>query len=115
MIDVPMRSKDGTETTRKMPVVLPHRLVERMLQDGMFPEILAQDVQNYWDHLATQGVSWAQDPSLKPVHPLFLWGDDAQFNERQESLVAVAMGHVLSEEKNSLLAMWTLFTYKVEA
>lgn len=117
MIDVPMRSHAGTEVVRKLPVVLPHHLVQQMLQDGLFDtsNAIMEQVQKYWGHLSEQGIGWARDSSLAAVHPLFLWGDDAQFNERQENLVVVAMGHVLSEEKNSMLAMWPLFSYKVEA
>ena len=118
MIDVPILQKTGDQCVKKMPVILPHRLVEQLLEDGLFVDDAEARTRaaDYWAHLAKQEQvgAWAKDPGLRTAHPVYLWGDDAQHNERQEKLVVVAMGLALDPTRNSMMAMWTLFTYKAE-
>ena len=46
------------------------------------------------------------------LHPLYLWGDDCQYNESYEKLICVHLGHVLDSRKFSLESSWPLFTIR---
>lgn len=45
-------------------------------------------------------------------HPLFMWGDDAEFNESHEKLIVCVLGHALSEETFSVRCVFPLWTIR---
>ena len=90
-----------------------------MLELGLYPEgALEQNVVSaYWDHLSSH-VEWASEHVQHHGHahqPLYLWGDDAQYNEENEKIVCVALGATLDERTSSVATVWPLFVYRVEA
>ena len=74
-------------------------------------------IAEYWQHLSRH-VPWAQnhvsDNGLDYV-PLFLWGDDAQYNKRADKLITVCMGMVLDTRDCSRVTIWPLFCYRHDA
>ena len=100
---------------RKLPVVLPHELINWLVEKDAMPEIRTQDTAYYWQHMA-QHADWAKPcKDWRETHPLFLWGDDAVYNKQRDKVVAVALGFVLDERKSSLHTLFPLFTYKFES
>ena len=103
---------------RKLPVVLPHKLIPWMLENGIYPEdtLDLDDVSNHWDHLASH-LDWASEHVQQHGRhhiPLYLWGDDAQYNEEGGKLVTVAMGAVLDNRTSAVATVWPLFCYRLE-
>ena len=100
---------------RDMPVVLPEHLLPWLWERGHLPT--ADDVSEYWNHMAQlPDVPWVTkviETGCSYV-PLWLWGDDSQYNERNEKLVAVVCGSWLANEKNSKNCVYPLFTYRME-
>ena len=76
-----------------------------------------QKTTAYWNHLKSH-LPWAADHVRQhglEFHPLFLWGDDAQYDELGHKIVTVAMGHVLDDRRDSISTVWPLFAYRVES
>lgn len=104
--------------SRKLPVVLPHKLIPWMMENGLYPQdALDKDaVSAYWDHLGSQ-VDWASSHVKqcgKAFQPLWLWGDDATYNSVNDKLITVSIGAVLDMQKSSIRTVWPLFCYRFE-
>ena len=100
--------------SRQLPLVLPHKLLPWMLELDMLPLPTDEELERYWNHLASR-VGWAS--SHVAIHgphfvPLWVWGDDAQYNKRNEKVVCLAIGGVLDERKHSVNITWPLCYYK---
>ena len=100
----------GCNCARKMPVVLPHHLLPWLVRIGAFAPVKDEAVKGFWDHL--DSVSCSYSPTSNRAHPCWLWGDDAVFNEQNQKLVVVCMGHVLDSRTNSWETCWPLFVYR---
>ena len=99
-------------------MVLPHKLVPWMLENGIYPEEALDRgrVSEYWDHLASC-LPWASEHVRRHgshFQPLALWGDDAQYNEMNDKLCCVSLMAVLDDRKTSVVSVWPLFSYRVE-
>lgn len=105
---------DQWDALRKMPVVLPEHLFPWLLERGHLPS--HDEVSQYWTHMAEQQIQWVSDVINTGAMqiPLYLWGDDSVFNERNEKLVAVVCGSWLSDTKDSKDCVFPLFTYRYE-
>ena len=99
----------GCSALRRLPVILPHELLPWLLRQNAFAEVHGSDLATYWGHFRNK-VPWgrAADGLEERIHPLYLWGDDAVFNEGSEKLLVIAMGHQLDNRKNSLESVWPL-------
>lgn len=87
-----------------------------MLEMGIYPLEENQDVSQYWNHLASR-VGWASEHvRMHGPHfrPLWIWGDDAQYNEANDKIVTVSMGAVLDSRCDAISTVWPLFSYRVE-
>lgn len=99
---------------RKLPVVLPYELVVFLCEEGLLPPVEAGAVPRYWQHMS-QHAEWATHcHDWTKTHPMFLWGDDAQYNKQRSKVVAVACGFILDDRKLSSQTVFPLFCYKVE-
>lgn len=89
-----------------------------MLEKECFP-LEAMDnvkVEQFWRHMSSR-VSWAKDFVSKygyGVQPMYLWGDDAQVNERGEKVMTIGFGHCLDDRKSSVATVWPLFLYRCD-
>ena len=99
-----------------MPVVLPEHLFPWLLkhQEEAIPSDDA--VSQYWNHMAMKNIPWVKRViETGGIYiPIYLWGDDAIFNERNEKIVSVVCGSWLDERKNSKDTVYPLFTYRLE-
>ena len=97
---------------RKLPLVRPHELIPFLVDCDAFPKIDPSEIGFYWNHMA-QHAKWAQPcQGWNQTHPLYLWGDDAQYNKQREKVVAVALGFVLDDRRSSMDTIFPLFVYK---
>ena len=104
---------------RKMPVVLPHKLLPWMLENGIYPQeaLESATVSSYWTHLSSC-LPWACEHVRRKgpqFQPLWLWGDDAQYNIANDKLVTVAMGAVLDDRRCATATVWPLFCYRFDS
>ena len=99
---------------RKMPVVLPEHLFPFLLEHQHLPK--GEEVSAYWAHMAQQNIPWVTEVIKTGCSyiPVYLWGDDAVFNERNEKLVSVVCGSWLENRKNSKDTVYPLFCYRNE-
>ena len=99
---------------RQFPVVLPHQLLPWLERNHAWPKISSVAVKEYWDHFRDK-VPWGHlaDDLPDQVHPLWLWGDDCQYNEQYEKIICVSLGHCCDKNTMSLESNWPLFTIRV--
>ncbi|CAE7556716.1 Kcnh2 [Symbiodinium sp. CCMP2592] len=84
--------------------VIPHVLAHRHLD----LQQLTTETAAYWSHMREHS-EWGRDhPGSNRHHPLFLYGDDAQFSQ-QEKLTVVYCGFCLDARKNSMCVHLPLF------
>ena len=100
-----------------MPVILPEHLFPWLLT--YCPQAIPSDdlVSHYWHHMAMQEqIPWVRNVIATGAMyvPIYLWGDDAVYNQRNEKIVAVVCGSWLDERKNSKDTVFPLFTYRSE-
>ena len=93
-------------------MVLPHEVVPWLQRRGAWPTISQSELDEYWANLA--GKDWADRLGGGDVHPLFLWGDDCQFNESREKLIMVSLGHALDKRTFSLECGWPVIALREE-
>jgi hypothetical protein len=56
-------------------------------------------VNNYWDHFRALGVPWAVNHPASASHwPISLYGDEANYNDNQEQVLAFCMSCPLQED-----------------
>ena len=72
------------------------------------------EIELYWRFLASRDCPSTSDKPGSGCIPLYLWGDDCQFNERGQKMCTIVCGHVLDTRKNSKLTVYPLFVYQVE-
>ena len=95
---------------RKFPVCLPHELFPWLVRNNAWvqhEDVNPGRLSEYWEHFNGK-VPWAA-PKGVDVHPIYLWGDDVQYNQSHEKLIVVVAGHVLDRRTYSLATTWPLF------
>lgn len=99
-----------------MPVVLPHELVPFLLKHQLLINNDAMDleIEQYWRFLSSMGMPGSMDKPGSGTIPLWIWGDDSQYNEQQSKVVLVAIGLVLDSRKCSKSTVYPLFAFKVD-
>ena len=100
-----------------MPAILPHQLIPFLLQQKVMldePE-MDHEIEYYWRFLSSVGFPMAADKPGSGTIPLWIWGDDSQYNEQGSKVVLVSIGAVLDWRTCSKMTTWPLFAYKVES
>lgn len=96
-------------------MVLPHELLPYLDRNGLLPEVDEDELRRFWAHLKNQNVEVAKlvtEEMAPRCHPLFIWGDDAEYNEHHEKLIVMTLGHCLSDETFSIKRNWPLLTIR---
>ena len=94
-----------------MPIVQPTDLIGWLVENDLFPKVNPGELRMFWNNARTRGVDWAKAGNDR-THPLYLWADDAQYNERGSKLIVVVLGHALDENTNSLLSCYPLIVLR---
>lgn len=121
------RSRKATRLTRKlsrctqiplrrMPIALPHEVVPMLLQDGIlqYSAEMRSEIDFYWRFLAARHFPGSEGKVGSGCIPLWLWGDDAQYNERQQKIVTIAFGAVLDSRTSSMEVTYPLAVFQVD-
>ena len=96
---------------RRLPVILPHELVPWLVRNGLWPNISHEDLEAYWKNMERwSGTTAPCDP--KRCAPLFIWGDDCVFNESNEKLIVIVIGHALDPRTFSIEVCWPVFVLR---
>ena len=79
------------------------------MEERLWPgsDISPEALSEYWGHAREHGQKWARDVP-KNTHPVYIWADDAQYNERGSKLVIITLGHVLDERTDSTRACFPI-------
>lgn len=95
-------------------MVLPHELLPWLKRNNAFPKVSAAVLSQYWHHFQNLKIDWAAASKglEETLHPVFLWGDDVQYNESYEKLIVVCIGHCLDKRTFSLETCWPIFTIR---
>jgi len=95
---------DDFSPYRKMPIVMPHKLV----CEPEWPSADQDDVRQYWEHLEKHASPIAELSPTKCHVPLWIWGDECQFREN-------GCGYVLDKRKFSIECCYPLALCRSEA
>lgn len=95
-------------------MALPHELLPWLRRNKVLPEFPVDYVRGYWEHHKSHGSSWASvaDGIQHKCLPMYLWADDAEYNESHEKLVVAVMGCVLDERTFSMETVFPLWTIR---
>ena len=96
-------------------MVLPQHLIAWLVEKGMWPgkDISHEELSKFWENAKNHGQAWAKNvPSS--THPLYIWGDDAQYDEKGSKLVIIVLGHCLDEQSDSTLSCFPLACIRYE-
>ena len=99
---------------RKLPIVLPSSLLAWLQEKEIFPGPEQEALHEFWQNARNHYQPWAKGVDPR-THPLYMWGDDAQYDERGSKLVVVVLGHCLDEQTNSLRSCYPLFCIRDES
>ena len=83
---------------RKLPVVLPHKIVGQ----SFWPRIASHDIKQYWDHLKKVGSPLASVSPQGNHIPCWIWGDEAQWRENGDEICLICMGCCIDHRKFSV-------------
>ncbi|CAE7428790.1 Kcnh2 [Symbiodinium sp. CCMP2592] len=113
-VEVPMMKSatDPTVVMRKLPVVLPHRLIPHLLKHNLVvPDFAA--IREYWIHMFTHA-EWGpghplaeQGGNCKHL-PVYLYADDVKWTN-EEKRTQVSLGLVLDERTHSMTTHFPLW------
>ncbi len=92
-------------------MILPHDLLPWLQRNGAFPTVSTANISEYWDY-QKRWRSIPESVDVKTCHPLYLWADDAQFNEQYEKIICIVAGHILDERSFSIETCWPLFVLR---
>ena len=97
-------------------MVLPGQLISWLVEKDIWPghELPETACHKFWIHAREHGQQWADDVDPR-THPLYLWGDDAQYDEKGSKLIVVVLGHCLDEQSSSLLSCFPLFCIRADS
>lgn len=95
-MEVPVKDRargPGHRTTRRVPVILPHELLDYLAGTGQV-KVSSEKVQEFWEH-------WSRYRPQHPAQgmarhtPLGLGGDDAKYTLAGAKVVVICMSNVL--------------------
>ena len=89
-------------------MVLPHELVPWLSRNKCFPDV-ESEIPVYWANMRRWNDMIPVCIDQQRAHPLYILGDDCQFNEQYEKLIVVVIGHVLDPRTFSVECCWPLF------
>ena len=100
---------------RKIPVVLPEHLFEWLVEHDQ-PLPTSEECSEFWSHMAERDAPWVGPVIATGAQfiPVYLWGDDAQINERNEKVISVVCGFLTGKRANPKDSIYPLFTIRSE-
>ena len=87
---------------RPMPCLLPEVLLPWLIERGIFGDIKDNEVRRYWQHHRSAKTCLAHVCETDDAIPIWLWGDAAQYNAKNESVVVLCCGCILDQRKASV-------------
>ena len=116
-VQIKAKQPDVTVASMELPVLLPHHIVEHLLECGL--DISSQLVGSFWKHLERVGDEWAlltrpfRIASESSVWPIALYGDEASMmfhNAPSHKIIGVFLSLPLFRPKCARLSRYLLFS-----
>lgn len=116
MVEITAKQPDDTVAPMNLPVLLPHHIVEHLLDCGLHLD--DQLVKSFWEHLELVGDEWAlstrdfRDACDSLVWPCALYGDEASMmfqNAPGHKICGVFMSLPLFRPKCARLSRFLVF------
>jgi hypothetical protein len=99
---------------RPMPYILPEDLLPWLITRGVFPAIPERKIRRYWLHLQDVQSDLASVSPNSDHHPLWIWGDAANY-AKDQNIIVISMGSVLDDETDSVKSCFPLMLCREEA
>ena len=100
------------ETTLRIPILLPHLLVEYVVNRNVV-QISTADMKSFWDHMVAHEVPWATDhPGRHTHYPMGIYGDEGQINKGGDKVVICTANFLLDSRADGFLHRFPIFTLR---
>ena len=110
---IPIRDPSDRKkrTTLRIPVLLPHLLVEYLVNRNIV-ELSDVAMKRFWDHVVSRKVAWAtRHPGRHTHHPIGIYGDEGQITKAGDKVIICTFNMLLDSRGDGFLhrfPIWTL-------
>jgi len=84
-----------------MPYICPDEIIPWLMYRKLWPEIPDRKIKRYWNHLKEVKAEIADVSPNGIHHPLWVWGDAANYSKDQ-NIIVICFGSVLDDETDSI-------------
>ena len=99
---------------RRMPYIVPEDIIPWLMTRKLWPSIPERKIKSYWNHLRDVGSDIAGASPSGAHHPLWIWGDAANYSKDQ-NIIVICFGSVLDDEKDSVKKCFPLMLLREES
>ena len=99
---------------RSMPFILPEDIIPWLMDRKLWPEIPERKIKRFWNHLKDVKSDVAGASPNGTHHPLWIWGDAANYIKDQ-NVIVICFGSVLHDETDSVKKCFPLVLLREEA
>ena len=96
-----------------MPYVSPDEIIPWLMDRKLWPEIPDRKIKRYWNHLKEVKAEIADVSTTGSHHPLWVWGDAANYSKDQ-NIIVICFGSVLDDETDSIKKCFPLILCREE-
>lgn len=97
-----------------MPYITPEDIIPWLLERGLWPETPERKIKRYWNHLRDVGSELADISPQGIHHPLWIWGDAANYSKDQ-NIIVICFGSVLDDATDSIQKCFPLVLCREDA
>ena len=99
---------------RQMPYVMPEEIIPWLMDRKLWPSTPERKIKRYWNHLQEVNSEIAAASPDCSHHPVWIWGDAANYNKDQ-NVIVICFGSVLDDETDSIKKCFPLVICREES
>ena len=97
-----------------MPYITPEDIIPWLMDCGLWPDTPERKIKRYWNHLRDVGSELADISPQGTHHPLWIWGDAANYSKDQ-NIIVICFGSVLDDATDSIQKCFPLVFCREDA
>ena len=84
-----------------MPYISPDEIIPWLMHRNLWPNIPDRKITRFWNHMKDVKAEISEVSPGGTHHPLWIWGDAANFSKDQ-NIIVICFGSVLDDETDSI-------------
>ncbi|CAL1167644.1 unnamed protein product [Cladocopium goreaui] len=116
-VDVPLwdYGDDGwDDSAKQMPYISPEDIIPWLMARDLWPATPQRKIKRFWNHLQEVQSDIAGASPQGNHHPLWIWGDAANYNKDQ-NVIVICFGSVLDDATDSIKKCFPLVICREES